>query len=176
MALFGGRAVTATVVTVAWSRVISLESQRWVPKRSPRPPDSPNARNVQKHAGHRYQQVTDGAPRSVGITLPGTDNGSFRTDIRSEVYYTYEVLEWGQGRSLTASGDDPSAVRWPDDPLGAGERVKSRHEEYSATFEAAGKRYETSLPEQEWRSLERGSSCTLSLGLMGGVKRVHPGG
>jgi hypothetical protein len=110
------------------------------------------------------------------ITLPGTDNGSFRTDIRSEVYYTYEVLEWGQGRSLTASGDDPSAVRWPDDPLGAGERVKSRHEEYSATFEAAGKRYETSLPEQEWRSLERGSSCTLSLGLLGGVKRVHPGG
>ena len=43
---------------------------------------------------------------------------------------------------------------------------------YSVTFTSAGKRFEATLPEEEWRSLPEGADCHLVLGLMGRVKKV----
>jgi hypothetical protein len=99
-----------------------------------------------------------------------------RQELQTRVYYTYEVLEWRKGRTLAADGTDPSAVSWPDYTLDPGERVRSTKEDYQVTFAAGDKQYETSLPEGQWRDLEPGASYELSLGLLGGVKKITPAG
>jgi hypothetical protein len=81
-------------------------------------------------------------------------------------------LEWRKGRTLRAAGTGPSGVAWPDYTLEPEERIRDEEETYAVTFTAADKRYEASLPEQEWRCLELGLTCHLSLGLLGGVKKV----
>jgi hypothetical protein len=170
MALFGRRPVTATVTTMAWSRTVDLEIQQWVAKRSSWVP-SDDVRNVQKHSEQYWATVTDtqpGVPDGTGI--PGPTTSSTRSELRLRVYYTYEALEWRRGRTLTASGTVPDDVRWPDDPLVTNERVRSRSETYAATFAADDKKYEASLPEPQWRTLEVGAACHLTLGLLGGVK------
>lgn len=43
---------------------------------------------------------------------------------------------------------------------------------YAVTFTAADKQYGAKLPGQEWRGLEPGLTRHLSLGLLGGVKKV----
>jgi hypothetical protein len=107
--------------------------------------------------------------------MPGPSTPTTRQELQFRDYYTYEELEWRKGRSLTAGGTDPSAVTWPDYALDPGERVRDKRESYQAAFAAGDKGYEADLPEQEWRILEPGGSCILTLGLFGGVKKVIPG-
>ena len=114
--------------------------------------------------------MTPGAPDANGI--PGPSVSSTRTELRTRVYFTYELREWHKGRTLRASGAGPSDVAWPEYTLEAGERVRGEKESYEVTFTTADKRYEASLTEQEWRGLEPGLACRLSLGLLGGVKKV----
>jgi hypothetical protein len=175
MALFGRRPVGATVIARSWSRTVTLESQRWVPRQSSRVP-SVNVRNVVKRAGAFAAPVAGpqqpGLPAGSGI--PGPTVGGVPTEVRPTFYYTYEELEWGQGRVLAVSGDGPDDVRWPQEVLGAGERVKSRSESYTLALDASGQQHEASLPEPEWRALPAGSAVRLTLGLLGGVKTVTP--
>jgi hypothetical protein len=173
MALFRARQVDASVVAVAWSRVVQLERQEWIAKRGASSPGE--ARNVEKHSETYWATVTDtkpGAPDMTGI--PGPSVSTARSELRTRVYYTYEVQEWRKGRTLSAEGADQGYVKWPDSPLEPGERVRSRQETYSATFAAAGKRYEATLPERDWRALIPGGTSRLVLGLLGGVKKVAP--
>lgn len=175
VALFGKRQVDATVTALAWSREVVVASQHWVARRSSVHPGS-GVRNLQTHNEDYLAQVVDGRPGPPADGgRPGPAVGSARTEFRLRVYYTYEQVEWREGRALTAAGTGQDGVRWPDEPLAAGEAVKSRQESYTATFTAAGRQYEASLPEQEWRALEPGSACRLTLGLRGGVKEVSPG-
>ena len=172
MALFGKRQVDAQVSAMTWSRVVQLERQEWVRKRGSWVP-SDETRNVEKHSETYWDTVTDmtpGAPDANGI--PGLSVSSTRTELRTRFYYTYEALEWHKGRTLRASGTSPSGVAWPEYTLESGEQVRDRKERYEATFTTADKRYEASLTEQEWRGLEPGLACHLSLGLFGGVKKV----
>jgi hypothetical protein len=114
--------------------------------------------------------MTPGIPDANGI--PGSNVSSTRTELRTRFYYTYESLEWYKGRTLHASGTGPGDVAWPEYTLESGEQVRDRKESYEATFTTADKRYEATLTEQEWRGLAPGLACQLSLGLLGGVKKV----
>jgi hypothetical protein len=173
MALFRARQVDAQVVTVAWSRVVQLERQEWIAKRGASSPGE--ARNVEKHSETYWATVTDTKPGAPGMNgIPGPSVSTVRSELRTRVYYTYEVQEWRKGRTLSAEGADQGDVKWPDSPLEPEERVRSRQETYSATFAAAGKQYEATLPERDWRAVIPGGSCRLVLGLLGGVKKVAP--
>jgi hypothetical protein len=174
MSIFGKRQVRARVTGVAWSRVVQLERQEWVAKRSNWVP-SDDVRNVKKHTESYLAAVTDtqpGMPDANGI--PGPPTMSTRMEPRFRTYYTFEMLEWHKGAAPQASGTSQDGVAWPADELGPGERVRSKKETYTATFSAGGKSYEVTLTEQEWRALEPGGSCQLTLGLFGGVKTVSP--
>jgi hypothetical protein len=176
VALFGRRPVDATVTALAWSREVVVASQHWVARRSSVHPGA-TVRNLKTHNDSYWLPVADGRPGPPADgALPGPTVGSARTEVRPRVFYAYEEVEWRAGRTLTAAGSGQDGVRWPDEPLAAGEAARSRIESYTATFAAAGKQYEASLPEHEWRALEPGSACHLTLGLLGGVKQVSPGG
>jgi len=176
MPLFGKRQVQAQVTGVAWSRVVQLERREWVAKRSSWVP-SDDVRNVEKHNESYLATVTDtqpGVPDANGI--PGPPTISTRMEPRFRTYYTFEALEWHKGAALRAAGTSQDGVAWPAYELGPGERVREKKESYSATFTAGDKSYKTTLPEQEWRALEPGGNCQLSLGLFGGLKKVAPAG
>jgi hypothetical protein len=74
MPLFGKRQVQARVTGVAWSRVVQLERQEWVARRSSWVP-SDDVRNVEKHTESYWETVTDmqpGMPGAAGIPgMPG---------------------------------------------------------------------------------------------------------
>jgi hypothetical protein len=177
MALFGKRHVVAQVTGLTWSRVVQLERRQWDQKRGMFVP-SGETRNVQKHTEQFWATVTDmipGTPDANGI--PGPPTPVPRQELQTRVYFTYEVLQWHKGRTLTAEGTDPSAVAWPDyppDPPDPAERVRSKTEGYQVTFAAGDKQYETALPEAEWRDLEPGGSYDLSVGFFGGIKKITP--
>ena len=206
MPLFGKRPVQARVTGVTWSRVVQLERQEWVPKRSSWVP-SDDVRNVEKHTESYVAAVNDMQPGMPGSgAIPGTPGsfpgtlGSFpgtpgaggfpatpgsggfpatpapstRLEPRIRVYYTYEQLEWHKGAELKAWGTGQDGVTWPEYELGPHERVRDRSETYAATFAAGDKSYEATFSEQEWRALEPGVSCRLTLGLFGGVKAATP--
>ncbi len=148
---------------------MTLESQRWVSKWSVSPPRD-GVRNVRKQT---TAIVLANQPPGSGI--PGPTVAGESTQVRPQSYYTYEAVEWGEGRTLTASGTDHGDVRWPEEPLNTGEREKSRSESYTLTLDAGGQQYEAAVPEQQWRALPPGSAVRLTLGLLGGVKKVTPG-
>ena len=185
MPLFGKRQVEARVTAVAWSRVIQLEQQEWVAKRSGWVP-SDDVRNVKQHTETYWASPTDpvGMPGMTGIPGPngqpgpgggpGSTVSPTRTELRTQVYYTYEILEWHKGRSFQATGTGTGDVHWPQYTPEPRERVRDKKETYSATFESADKQYDVTLPESEWRALETGGGYRLILGLFGGVKNVTP--
>jgi hypothetical protein len=177
MPLFGKRQVQARVTGVAWSRVVQLERQEWVAKRSGRVP-SDDVRNVQKHTESYLETVTDtqpGPPDANG--MPGPPTVSTRMEPRFRTYYTFEMLEWHKAAEHRAAGTSQDGVTWPAYELGPRERVRDKRESYSATFSVGDKSYQTTLSEQEWQALAPGGSCQLTLGLFGGVKKVtSPGG
>ncbi len=89
MPLFGRRPVDAVVTGVAWSRVVRLERQEWVAKRSSWTP-SDDVRNVKKHTESYLATVTDtqpGMPDANGI--PGPPTTTTRMEPRVRIYYTY---------------------------------------------------------------------------------------
>ena len=203
MPLFGRRQVRARVTGLTWSRVVQLERQAWVAQRSSWDPALlSDVRNVHKHTETRMEMVTDmnpGMPGGAGFPgqqmpgagglpgqqmpgMPGAGGGfgqsapSMRMEPRTHYYYTYEALEWQRGAELRAWGTSQDGVAWPAHDLAPGERVGSRTESYSATFSAGDKQYEMSLSEAEWRALNQGGSCTLTLGLLGGVKKATRAG
>lgn len=172
MALFRKRQVEAQVSAMTWSRVVQLERQEWVSRRGSWAP-SGETRNVERHTETYWETVTDmtpGAPDANGV--PGPSASSTRMELRTRAYYTYEALEWHKGRTLRASGLGPGDVAWPEYTPEPGERVRELKETYQVTFTAVDKQYVTKLSEQEWRGLEPGLTCHLSLGLLGGVKKV----
>jgi hypothetical protein len=174
MPLFGKRQVEARVTAVAWSRVIQLEQQEWVAKRSSWVPRD-DVRNVKKHTEDYWETVTDmlpGAPDANG--MPGPPTPQTRMELRTRFYYTFEELEWHKGRSFQAKGTDTGDVHWPQYTPEGRERVRDTKETYSATFTSADKQYAVTLPEPEWRALETGGGYRLTLGLFGGVKKVTP--
>jgi len=174
MTLFGGRLVDARVTAVSWTRTMQLERQEWVARRGTWLPPA-SARNVEKHT--ETYRAAPAAPLSGGTGLPGLP-GSVgaprRTRMRTRVYYKYEVQEWRKSRLLRASGDGPGDVGWPEYAPEPGERIRHQVETYMVTFAAAGKRYDKSLPELEWRAFAPGDACRLTLGLLGGVKKAAP--
>jgi hypothetical protein len=174
MPIFGKRRVEARVTGVTWSRVVQLERQEWVAKRASRVP-SDDVRNVKKHSESYLATVTDTQPGPPGADgIPGPPTMSTRMEPRTRTYFTYEALEWHKSAAPQASGTSQDGVAWPAYELGPGERIRSKKETYTATFSAGDKSYEVTLPEQEWRALEPGGSCQLTLGLFGRVKTVTP--
>jgi hypothetical protein len=164
------------VTGVTWSRVVQLERQEWVAKRSSWVP-SDDVRNVKKHTESYLAAVTDtqpGMPDANG--MPGPPTTTTRMEPRFRTYYTFETLEWHKGAAPQASGTSQDGVAWPAYELGPRERVRNQTETYTANFAAGDKTYEAKLPEQEWRALRPGGSCQLTLGLFGGVKKVTPAG
>jgi len=173
MALFR-RHIDAEATALAWTRTVDMEQQQWVSKRSGWQP-SGETRNVQRHRENYWETVTDWQPGPPGADgMPGPQQSITRQELRTRTFYTYEALEWCEGRSLTASGADRNDVRWPDYELAPGERIGRKAETYSVTFTGPAKQYETTLDETQWRALSLGTTYRLSLGLLGGVRQVTP--
>jgi hypothetical protein len=173
MALFR-RHIEAEATALAWTRTVDMEQQQWVGKRSGWQP-SGETRNVERHQENYWETVTDwqpGAPNADGT--PGPQQPMTRQEMRTRTFYTYEALEWRQGRTFTASGADRSEVRWPEYTIAPGERVRGKAETYSGTFTASAKQYDTTLDEAQWRTLALGATYRLSLGFLGGVREVTP--
>jgi hypothetical protein len=174
MALFGRRRVVGVVARLSWSRVVQLEQQEWGAKRGSWVPTG-DVRNVHRHTEQFWATVTDMQAGTTGPDgTPGAPIPVTRQELQTRTYFTYELLEWHKGRTLTENGTSRSGLKWPEYALETGERVHGTKETYRVIFDAAGKQYETELPEQEWRELEPGGAYELSLGLFGGVKRVAP--
>jgi len=173
MALFR-RHIEAEATALAWTRIVNIEQQEWVSKRSEWRPGG-ETRNVKRHEEHYWETVTDWqtGPSNADGT-PGPQQPVTRQEWRTRTFYTYEALEWHESRSLTASGADRDHVRWPEYALAQGERVRSQVETYSVTFTGPAKRYETTLDEAQWRALTIGATYRLGLGLLGGVREVTP--
>jgi hypothetical protein len=173
MALFR-RHVDAQAAAFAWTRTVNLEEQDWVSKRSGWQP-SGETRNVQRHQETYLETVTNwqpGAPNADGT--PGPQIPITSTQPRIRTFYTYEALEWHESRTLTASGADQNDVHWPEYTLANGERVRAKAETFTAAFTASAKRYEATLDETQWRTLTRGTTYRLRLGLLGRVRDVTP--
>ena len=154
-----------------------MEQQEWVSKRSGLQPGG-ETRNVERHQERYWETVNDwvpGPPNADGT--PGPQTPVPRQEKRTRTFYTYEELEWHESRTLTASGADRDEVHWPDYALAPGERVRRKAETYSGTFTASDKsdkQYEATLDEAQWRTLNRGTTYRLHLGLLGGVREVTP--
>lgn len=130
---------------------------------------------MQRHQEFYWETVTDWQPGTRNADgTPGAQQPVTRQVQRTRTVFTYEELEWRDGRAVTASGADRSEVRWPDYTPAPGERVRRKAESYSVTFRATAKQYDTTLDEAQWRSLTLGSIYRLSLGLLGGVRDVTP--
>ena len=171
MALFR-RHIDAEAMAFAWTRTVEMEQQQWVAKRSGRQP-SGETRNVQRHQETYWETVTDWLPGPTNADgTPGPQQPTTRQELRTRTVYTYEALEWREGRTLTASGADREAVHWPEYTLAPEERVRRKAETYSVTFTAPARQYETTLDETQWRTLTLGTTYRLSLGLLGGVREV----
>lgn len=176
MALFGRRQVSAQVTGMTWHRVVQMERQQWESRRGTYVPSTSETRNVEHHTEQFLATVTNvmAAQTDPGGN-PVSPASKPRQELQTRAYVTYEELVWRKGRTLTAKGSDPGEVFWPDDAPQPGERVRSRKESYQVTFAADGKSHETSLPEREWRALHPGGHYQLTLGLLGGVKKVAEG-
>jgi hypothetical protein len=173
MALFQ-RHVDARATAFAWARTVDMEQQQWVGGRSQWPP-SGEARNVERRQETYWETVTDWQPGPPGANAtPGSPQPVTRQELRTRTFYSYEALEWRNGRTLTASGADRDQVHWPDYTLAPGERVRRTSETYSVTFTAPARQYEKTLDEGQWRALALGTSYRLSLGPLGGVHAVTP--
>ena len=171
MALFR-RHVDVGAAALAWTRTVEIEQQEWVSKRSGWQPGG-ETRNVQRHEESYWETVTDWQPGPPGADgLPGPQQAVTRQELRRRTFYTYEELEWRESRTLTASGADRSDVRWPEYAIAPGERVGSKAETYSVTFTGPARQYEATLDEAQWRTLTLGTTYRLSLGLLGGVRKV----
>jgi len=173
MALFR-RHIDAEATAFAWTRTVDIEQQLWVSKRSEWQPRG-ETRNVQRHQETYWETVTDwqpGPPDADGT--PGPQQSITSQELRTRTVYTYEVLEWHESRTLTASGADRNDVEWPEYTLEPGERIGGKAETYSVTFTGPAKQYETTLDETRWRALTLGTTYRLSLGLLGSVREVTP--
>ncbi len=95
-------------------------------------------------------------------------------ELRTRNYYTYEALEWHSSAAPQASGTNQDGVASPASSSDRASVSAAGQETYSASFTAGDKSYKATLPEQEWRALAPGASCHLTLGLLGGVKKVAP--
>ena len=176
MRLFGRRPVNATVTALTWERVVMVEILRWHAQRSSSRPLDPGVRNVRQHTEPYWGPGAGsqpGMPDSAGIPGPAVGNTSVNLSLRG--YYTYDQLEWEPSRSVSASGAGSGGVEWPEVTLGPGEQIRSRRETHTATFGGGGREYRAGLPEPQWRALEPGAACQLTLGLLGRVRTVSPG-
>lgn len=173
MALFR-RHVDAEATALAWTRTVDIEEQQWVSKRSEWQPGG-ETRNVQRHQETYWETVTDWQPGSPDADgMPGPQQSITTQELRTRTVYTYEALEWREGRSLTASGTDRNDVQWPEYTLAPDERIRRKAETYSVTFTGPAKKYEARLDETQWRTLALGTTYRLSLGLLGSVREVTP--
>ena len=182
MALFR-RHIDAEATALAWIRTVNIEQQQWVSKRSERQPNE-EIRNVERHQEIYWETVTDwlpGPPNADGT--PGPQQPMTRQEMQTRTFYTFEELEWREGRTLTASGADVTDVHWPEYTLAPGERLRGKAETYSGTFTAPAKeakeakepkQYAATLDEAQWRTLALGTTYRLRLGLLGGVHEVTP--
>lgn len=173
MALFR-RHIDAEATAFAWTRIVEMDQQQWVGKRSGRQP-SGETRNVQRHRENYWETVTEWQPGpSNADGTPGPQQPLTRQELRTRTVYTYEALEWRAGRTVTASGAERDNVRWPEYTLAPGERVRRKAETYAVTFAASAKQYEKTLDEAQWRALTLGATYRLGLGLLRGVREVTP--
>ena len=76
MPLFGKRQVQARVTGVAWSRVVQLERQEWVAKRSSWVP-SDDVRNVEEHTESYWETVTGRRVEPAGALGAGRRSRRF---------------------------------------------------------------------------------------------------
>jgi hypothetical protein len=160
------RNIDAKAIAFAWTRIIEIAQLQWVPKTSMAMPRG-EIRNLQYRELSIPQMVTELSP-------PDYKRPTTRWVQKSYTQYTYEVLEWCKGRTVTASGADQDDVHWPDCTLASGEEPWGKDENYSVTFATPTKQYETTLDEAQWRTLTLGTTYRLSISRLGRVREVTP--
>jgi hypothetical protein len=172
MSMFA-RHVGARVTALTWRRTVVIEQGFWEFRRTSWKPHGDHIRNlVTKH--DKTPDIVGGR----GSRRPAWDpNAGHAHEVMAEhTYFEYEELVWRKHRSLTAKGDGPADLHWPEYTLGPDQRVSERRESYRATFAADEYEYKAELDEATWRSLKRvGRKCELKVGAATGeVKHVEP--
>lgn len=174
MSVFG-RQVEARVTSLAWRRTVVVEQGFWEFRRTSWKPHGDGVRNVQ--ALHDTQPDIVGGSRSSRRPSMAPSRNPAREVLAEHTYFEYEERVWRKHRSLTAKGDSPADLHWPEYELGPDQRIAERRESYRATFAAKdGDEFTADLDEQTWRSLKRvGRLVRLKVGgLSQEVKHVEP--
>lgn len=164
------------VTALNWRRTVVIEQGRWQFRRTDWKPRGDGVRNI------RTVRVVE--PDLIFDTHTDRRGGSTRQSGSHEVmekhtHFEYEEFRWHKYRSLSAQGDGPADVRWPEYAVGPDQRISERREAYRAKFSEGGEdsedEYAAELDEVTWRTLKVGLRCRLKVGALSGeVKQVIP--
>jgi hypothetical protein len=174
MSVFGRR-VEARVSSLAWRRTLVVEQGFWEFRRTSWKPRGGNVRNIE--TVHSTQPDIVGGGRNPERPTMAPSRNPAHEVLAKHTYYEYQELVWRKHRSLSAKGDSPAGLHWPEYALGPDQRIAERRESYRATFTAKNTKDElmAELDEQTWRSLKRvGRLVRLRVSLNHEVKHVEP--
>ena len=170
-----GRYVEARVTSLAWRRTVVIEQGFWEFRRTSWKPRGGNVRNIETI--HSTEPDIVGGGRNPERPTMAPSRNPAHEVLGKHTYYEYQELVWRKHRSLSAKGDSPAGLHWPEYTLGPDQRVAERRQSYRATFAVKGTQDEltTELDEQTWRSLKRvGRLARLRVNLNHEVKHVEP--
>jgi hypothetical protein len=174
MSVFG-RQVEARVTSLAWRRTVVVEQGFWEFRRTSWKPRGGNVRNIETI--HSTEPDIVGGGRNPERPTMAPSRNPAHEVLANHTYYEYQELVWRKHRSLSAKGDSPADLHWPEYTLGPDQRIAQRRESYRATFATKNTNDELTaeLDEQTWRSLKRvGRLVRLRVSLNDEVKHVEP--
>ena len=97
-----------------------------------------------------------------------------RTRWAERTVYTYEMPQWRNGRTITASGTDRDYAAWPAYTLAFNEQVRQQRERYAVVFTTPdGRRYRKKLAYQRWCALDQAAGYDLAMTLTGHVTKIR---
>ena len=182
LALIPSREVVGQVQSVQWVRSIEIQALTDVRHEDWRDEVPAGVRIqscTQKHRSTQDSPASNatevcGTPYTVDT---GTGVGKVVQDCEYHVYddwCTYTVQEWRRADTRTLNGNDYNP-RWPDLPLGGGQREGDRDESYEILFQTENKTYTyTTSSLDQFRECQIGSRWNLKVNALGGVKSIEP--
>ncbi len=158
------RHIQATVVTLHWRRTVVIEQGFWESRSTAWKPHGDNVRNLR--TVHTMEADIVGGMNSMRRATPNLQQNRAREVMEQHTHFEYEEFNWRRHRSLSAKGDGPADLSWPEYTLEPDQRISERRESYRATFSVDGDGGEltTELDEATWRTLKMGRKYRLKMG------------
>jgi len=181
--LFGRTsAVEASVASVHWERAVEIEAYGPVERQGWRDEIPADA---QLGACRLEYFTSQPEPAPVATEVCGTpytvDEGSGYGEVVQDCVYevyqdrcTYVVQEWSAVDTVTSQADSLSPA-WPSTQLRSDQRAVQQTETYSVVLSSDSETY-TYRPESEaeFRQFQLGSSWSLEVNALGGIRSIEP--